>query len=120
MSYSTYQSLNNLETVQVAGGSEYEFEFDVFDELGSPINLAAYTITWLGKPYGKSQIYLNGNHMSPSSVTKSISVTNRVSIKFTASTTSGKWLHQIIVTNGGISYRPVQGIIIIVPQINTV
>lgn len=114
MSYLAYSQINSLDEISFVGGTEYTLEFVVYEQNGSPANLATATCAWKMSPYGEP----DGAVLSYAGT---VTGANTFEVLIPSADTlilSGKYMHQPIVTDAGKEYRSQQGIITIIPAIS--
>jgi len=87
-------SINELADIQFIAGTEQELTFLIYTSASATKNITASTCTWEMARYG------SGNSI------------------LTKTALSGKFIHQPVITDGGTSYRPSQGIIQIYARIS--
>lgn len=107
-------SIYNLTEMTFIGGTYLEFDYSVFDETNSPVDITTGTITWNLSLYGQPNFV---------QLTKSgtITGTNTFKVMLTASDTvnlSGKYVQQPVLQDfKGNIFVPAQGIINFLPKI---
>lgn len=115
-SFDVYEEINSLDELMFIAGDEQSITFFVIDETSNPIDLTtAAEVVWLLAPYGNPDMpVLDVDGVLGSEV-------NEVLFSITASDTedlSGKFIQQLLIVDFlGSEYRPVQGIVTILPQI---
>jgi len=107
--------VTSLREVTFIGGTYTELHFDVYDESENPLDISAFTYTWLLCPYGQPSII---------SLTKTgyyrgdIPTHNRFSVYLYSGDTenlSGKYIQQpVLIGNPGYEFRLGQGYINII------
>lgn len=114
MTYTSYSNINSLPEFSFIAGNQYEIDFTVFEANGiTPMDIGGATVYWVLAPYGQPEYKVV-------QITGTVTGTN--TFKFiipsaTSSVLSGKYIHQpIIVSFGGLEYRPAQGILLVIPQ----
>lgn len=115
MSYTSFQTINNLEEMSFIAGTKMTLEFDFYDEAGSPIDISDFDCYWQLAPYGRP-----GDRIL--NITGTITATNKFTVEFDDETSSlsGKYIHQpVLIDILNVEQRPVQGIITIIPKIKT-
>lgn len=117
MSYLTYGSLNLLEETSFIAGNTFYLDYSVYDESGVPIDLSGTTWTWRLSPYGETD-YTVITKTQPTGITSPTAYINRVTLS-SSDTISlyGKYIQQVTIISGGVTYKPAQGVITISPAI---
>ena len=115
MTYTSYATLNSLGEFSFIAGSQFEIDFTAYQSDGvNPMDLGGATVYWVLAPYGQPDYTVV-------QITGTVTGTNTFSFTIpfaTSSTLSGKYIHQpIIVSFGGLEYRPAQGILTVIPTI---
>lgn len=117
MSYSAYESINSLEEVKFIAGTEYTFEYSLYDENGSPISLAGSTCKLVLCPYGQPEVttLVKTGAVQTDPTNKYIVV---LSSNDTKNISGGKYIQQpLIIDISGAEVRLAQGVVTIIPRI---
>jgi len=117
MSYTSYETLNNLGEVSFIAGTEYEFTFHYFTDssLLNPADLTGFTCVFRMALYGQTTVLtkaVNGVVTLPNIVTVTLATADTEAL-------FGKYLYQPVLQETATSkdYILGQGTIIISPQI---
>ena len=110
-SYDTYRNTDYLDDVSFIAGTDFTFNFEIYDENNVAVNINASTIKWVLSLYGQpDETILQIDDFT-------ISGTNTFVVELTADDTKdlgGVYLQQIEITDfEGKKIRPAQGIVII-------
>lgn len=116
--FTSYTDINSLDEFSIISGGTFTLEFTVYEEdTVNLLDLSGATILWVVSPYGQEDY----NVIQKSGT---VTGTGTFSVVLSPSDTeglSGKYIHQPIITDfSGNIYRPAQGTILIIPQIQTV
>lgn len=109
--YDTYRNTDYLDDVSFIAGSDFTFNFEIYDANNVAVNINASTIKWALSPYGQpDQTVLQIDDFT-------ISGTYTFVVALTPSDTKnlgGVYIQQIEITDfAGKKFRPAQGIVII-------
>lgn len=111
---SAFQSLNTLEETYFIAGTEYTFQFTLYDSLQELLDITSCSCTWKMSWIGQPNISILTKSGSPID-------TNSYQIKLDVADTlglEGKFIQQPIIEDvDGFIYRPAQGLITIITGI---
>jgi hypothetical protein len=108
-------TINSLPEISFIAGDTQVFEFTVYDENSSPIDLSSNTLDWNMAYYGQPDVVVLNKTPILSATTNVFNVTLDESDTIAL---SGKFIHQPYIKDyAGNVYRYGQGIITIVPAI---
>lgn len=115
MTYTSFSNINSLEEISFIAGSQYSLDFTVYESNGiTPMDLGGATIYWVLAPYGQPDYTVV-------QITATVTGANTFTVDIPSGATSslsGKYIHQpVILSFGGKTYRPCQGIILVIPEI---
>ena len=108
MSDVSFTTINNLEETSLIAGNDFTFQFEVFDDNGSPLNLSGATTYLLFSPYGQTdykEIQLTGNILTENTFEFVLPSTSSRNL-------DGWYIQQVaIISFDGTEYRPAQGMV---------
>ncbi len=117
MAIISYDNLNNLSETSFIAGTDQLWTYTCYNTDGvTLLNISSGTVLWYLCPFGQFSI---------NTLTKSGTITtaNTFTVALTAADTvllSGKFIQQPIITDfSGNTFRPGQGIVLILPAIPT-
>jgi len=117
LSIISYDNLNNIAETSFVAGSDQVWTFTCYNTDGATLlDITSGSVTWYLCPYGEPSIitlqksgYIVTNH----TFTVTLTATDTIDL-------DGKYLQQVSVTDySGNTFRPGQGIVIVVPAITT-
>jgi hypothetical protein len=109
-----YDRLNNLPELSFIAGTDKVLTFTCYDEDSSLLDITGGTVLWYLCPFGQYGV----NILTVSGV---VATANTFTVTLTAVDTlslSGKYIQQVVITDfDGYTFRPGQGIVLILPAI---
>jgi hypothetical protein len=115
MTTTSYDTLNNLDDLVLIGGTDKLLTFIAYHEDGvNLLNITGGSAEWRLCPYGEFSVNILHVHGT-------IATANTFTIQLTAAQTltlAGKYIQQTIITDFyGKTFRPGQGVVLILPAI---
>ena len=112
--YVLYSQVNSLSEFAFIAGTSYTLNFNVYEENGTvPLDMAGGSFYWTLSPYGQNYSILE--------IEGEITGIGTAKVEIPSSSTetlSGKFIHQpVVVSFSGETYRPSQGVLMIIPRI---
>ena len=114
MSHVSFDKIYALEETSFIAGTEYTLDFDIFDNLGIPVDLSGANCSWKLCYYGQPEYAV----LTKSATIISTSKIRVLLLSEDTQTLNGKFIQQPIILDGnGSTFRPDQGIIYLSPAI---
>ena len=119
MTQTSYFTINSLKEFSFIAGDEQILIFSFVNDLGIPIDITTgIGRFWKMSPYGQPDIVSISKTTTDTTIVDSSTFSINL-LGIDTSILSGKYMHQVGLIDGvGRTFRPAQGVITIIPQIN--